>query len=339
MLVQHVADVRVGAALRYGVITRDGKGEAVTGIVMMLLGANSRDVVSAVGDAWRRFRRSCRRASPSTSSTTAPTSSAARCTRCGMNLAEGVPSSRSCCAVPRARLRGALAVVLGIPAAMAIALFGMHLFGVTGDLMSLGAIDFGFLVDGPIVILEAVIAATAGQSSSARRARARTAKVARKVARRSRSRSRSSCSSTSRCSRSKASRARCSGRWRSPWRARSSARSSTRSSSSRRCSSLRAAGQVARPALARGDHDALRARSCRRSCACAGRSRRRGRLPRRRGVALRPRRRRVRAAHLRGRRGRHHAARAEHLARRGAQARSGGREGARTFPEVAPARP
>ena len=39
----------------------------------------------------------------------------------------------------------------------------MHLFDVTGDLMSLGAIDFGFLVDGPIVILEAVIAATAGR--------------------------------------------------------------------------------------------------------------------------------------------------------------------------------
>ncbi|HEX7668706.1 MAG TPA: efflux RND transporter permease subunit, partial [Polyangiaceae bacterium] len=60
-------------------------------------------------------------------------------------------------------LRGALAVVLGIPAAMSVALLGMHAFGVTGDLMSLGAIDFGFLVDGPIVMLEAVIAATAGK--------------------------------------------------------------------------------------------------------------------------------------------------------------------------------
>jgi cobalt-zinc-cadmium resistance protein CzcA len=54
-------------------------------------------------------------------------------------------------------------VVLGIPVAMTIALFGMHALGVTGDLMSLGAIDFGFLVDGPIVMLEAVIAATAGK--------------------------------------------------------------------------------------------------------------------------------------------------------------------------------
>src|SRR5690606_25390525 len=60
-------------------------------------------------------------------------------------------------------LRGALAVVIGIPAAMSVALLGMHAFEVTGDLMSLGAIDFGFLVDGPIVILEAVIAGTAGK--------------------------------------------------------------------------------------------------------------------------------------------------------------------------------
>ena len=61
-------------------------------------------------------------------------------------------------------IRGALVVVLGIFSSMAIALFGMHLFGVTGDLMSLGAIDFGFLVDGPIVILEGVMAGTAGKS-------------------------------------------------------------------------------------------------------------------------------------------------------------------------------
>ena len=47
LLVKHIAQVRVGAALRHGVITRDGEGEAVTGIVMMLIGANSRDVVRA----------------------------------------------------------------------------------------------------------------------------------------------------------------------------------------------------------------------------------------------------------------------------------------------------
>jgi len=60
-------------------------------------------------------------------------------------------------------VRGALVCVLGIPAAMSVALFGMHWAGVTGDLMSLGAIDFGFLVDGPIVVLEALLAGYIGK--------------------------------------------------------------------------------------------------------------------------------------------------------------------------------
>src|SRR5690606_9899075 len=80
------------------------------------------------------------------------------------NLLEGVIIVTLVLALFLGTLRGAFAVVLGIPAAMSVALLGMHLFGVTGDLMSLGAIDFGFLVDGPIVILEAIIAATAGKT-------------------------------------------------------------------------------------------------------------------------------------------------------------------------------
>jgi cobalt-zinc-cadmium resistance protein CzcA len=48
VLIRHIADVKVGAALRQGVITHNGKGEAVTGVVMMLLGENSRTVVTAV---------------------------------------------------------------------------------------------------------------------------------------------------------------------------------------------------------------------------------------------------------------------------------------------------
>jgi cobalt-zinc-cadmium resistance protein CzcA len=60
-------------------------------------------------------------------------------------------------------IRGALVCVIGIPASMTIALFGMHWAGVTGDLMSLGAIDFGFLVDGPIVVLEVLLATYIGK--------------------------------------------------------------------------------------------------------------------------------------------------------------------------------
>jgi cobalt-zinc-cadmium resistance protein CzcA len=161
VLVRHVASVRVGAALRQGVITRDGEGEAVTGIAMMLTGANSRDVVRAV------------RAKVAEIQTKLPAGVKIEpiydrsdfvgrtLSTVASNLVEGALVVTIVLAIFLGTVRGALAVVLGIPASMAIALFGMHAFHVTGDLMSLGAIDFGFLVDGPIIVLEAVIAAAA----------------------------------------------------------------------------------------------------------------------------------------------------------------------------------
>lgn len=163
ILVRSVATVSVGAALRHGVITHNGEGEAVTGIVMMLLGSNSRDVVRDVGERVQEIQKDLppgvqieviydRADFVGRTISTVMT-----------NLTEGVLIVTIVLALFLGTIRGALSVVIGIPAAMSVALLGMHAFGVTGDLMSLGAIDFGFLVDGPIVILEAIIAATAGK--------------------------------------------------------------------------------------------------------------------------------------------------------------------------------
>ena len=163
ILVRHVADVTVGAALRQGVITQNGKREAVTGVVMMLLGENSRDVVQAVA---RRAEQIQRTLPPGVKLDVVYDRGDFVGRTLGTvlhNLLEGVGIVALVLWVFLGSWRGAVAVVLGIPVAMTIALLGMHAFHVTGDLMSLGAIDFGFLVDGPIVILEAVIAATAGK--------------------------------------------------------------------------------------------------------------------------------------------------------------------------------
>lgn len=163
VLVRHVADVRIDAALRHGVITHGAKGEAVTGIVMMRLGANSNEVVRAVGE---RVTELSRDLPPGVEIDVVYDRAdfVGRTIRTVLvNLLEGVAIVTLVLVLFLGTVRGALAVVLGIPVAMTIALFGMHAFGVTGDLMSLGAIDFGFLVDGPIVMLEAVIAATAGK--------------------------------------------------------------------------------------------------------------------------------------------------------------------------------
>jgi cobalt-zinc-cadmium resistance protein CzcA len=164
LLVRHVAQTRVGAALRHGVITRDGVGEAVTGVTMMLIGANSRDVVHAVA---RRVKEIQKDLPPGVIIDPIYDRSdfvGRTLTTVMHNLVEGALVVTVVLALLLGTIRGALVVVLGIPASMSIAVFGMHLFGITGDLMSLGAIDFGFLVDGPIVILEAVIAAMSGQS-------------------------------------------------------------------------------------------------------------------------------------------------------------------------------
>ena len=137
-------------------VTRDGKGEAVTGTVMMLVGQNSRDVVHAVKAKIEELRaRAARRARASRPSTTAPASSTARCKTVGKNLVEGALLVGLVILVFLGSWRASLLVTLGIPVSMLIALFGMLQLGVTGSLMSLGAIDFGLLVDGPIVMAEA----------------------------------------------------------------------------------------------------------------------------------------------------------------------------------------
>jgi cobalt-zinc-cadmium resistance protein CzcA len=164
VLVKQLADVVVGSALRYGVTTRDGQGEVVTGTVMMLLGANSRLVTR---DVKARVAEIQQQLPPGVVIEPVYDRSdfvGRVLTTVFKNVVEGALVVLLVLTLLLGTLRGAVAVVLGIPASMAVAVFGMHLFGITGDLMSLGAIDFGFLVDGPIVVLEAVMAALAGRS-------------------------------------------------------------------------------------------------------------------------------------------------------------------------------
>ena len=173
VLLRHVADVKVGPALRYGSVTLDGEGEAVTGIVLMLLGSNSKDVTAAVVERVKEIQAELPAGVIIDAIYDRSDFVGATLSTVMKNLIEGVLVVAIVLTLFLGSVRAALAVILGVPVSMSIALFGMHLFGVTGDLMSLGAIDFGFLVDGPIVIVEAVIAATAGKKLvGASRARA-----------------------------------------------------------------------------------------------------------------------------------------------------------------------
>ncbi len=183
VLVKHIGDVRVGATLRQGILTRDGKSEAVCGIVMMLLGANSRDVVHAVKARVKEIQASLPPGVIIDVVYDRADFVARTLSTVMKNLLEGALIVGLVLWLFLGSLRGAIAVIIGIPAAMSIALFGMHATGVTGDLMSLGAIDFGFLVDGAIVMLEAVIAAVAGKKLAGEARHAELARTCAAVAR------------------------------------------------------------------------------------------------------------------------------------------------------------
>jgi cobalt-zinc-cadmium resistance protein CzcA len=167
VLVKHVAAVRDGAALRHGVVTHMGEDEAVAGIIMMLLGSNSRDVIYAVKDRVAEIQADLPPGVVIEAVYDRADFVERTLSTVVHNILEGAAVVFLVLIVLLGSVRGALVCVLGIPASMSVALFGMHWFGVAGDLMSLGAIDFGFLVDGPIVVLEALIAGFIGRQLTA----------------------------------------------------------------------------------------------------------------------------------------------------------------------------
>jgi cobalt-zinc-cadmium resistance protein CzcA len=152
--VRDLAEVTIGSAIRQGAVTKDGGGEAVTGIVMMLLGANSRVVVD---DVKRRFA-AIGKSLPE-GVTLKPfydrTDLVARTIRTVQtNLVEGAALVVAVLFLLLGNIRAAIIVALSIPLSMLFAVSAMVKLGVAGSLMSLGAIDFGLIVDGSVVMVE-----------------------------------------------------------------------------------------------------------------------------------------------------------------------------------------
>ncbi len=156
--VRALGKAQVGAALPYGVVTRDGEGEAVTGIVLMLIGQNSRVVVHDVKAKIEALRRELPEGVRIETVYDRASFIERTLKTVAKNLTEGALLVGIVILVFLRSWRASLLVTLGIPMAMLIAVLGMIQLDVTGSLMSLGAIDFGLLVDGPIVMAVAVIA-------------------------------------------------------------------------------------------------------------------------------------------------------------------------------------
>ncbi|MFY7666769.1 CusA/CzcA family heavy metal efflux RND transporter [Flavobacterium sp.] len=157
VLVRDVATVREGIALRYGASTKDGKGEIVCGLVLMLKGENSSAVVERVKERMKQINKSLPEgvvAEPFIDRGKLVDNAIGTVTT---NLIEGALIVIFVLILFLGNLRAGLIVASVIPLSMLFAVILMNYFGVSGNLMSLGAIDFGIIVDGAVIIVEATM--------------------------------------------------------------------------------------------------------------------------------------------------------------------------------------
>ena len=152
-----VADVGLGAVTRQGAVTRDGRGEAVLGIVMMLKGANSRVVAQSVHAAVREIAPTL--PAGVTIDTFYDRQELVQRTvhTVEKNLLEGGVLVILVLLLLLGNVRAGLLVAAAIPLSMLGAFILMNRFGISGNLMSLGAIDFGLIVDGSVVMIENIL--------------------------------------------------------------------------------------------------------------------------------------------------------------------------------------
>ena len=157
VLIRDVARVQLGNAVRYGATTRNGEGEVVSAIVMMLKGENSSKVIADVKAKIEEISKSLPEGVtivPFLDRTKLVNKAIGTVTK---NLAEGALIVIFILLLLLGNFRAGLIVASVIPLALLFAFSMMNLFGVSGNLMSLGAIDFGLIVDGSVIIVEATL--------------------------------------------------------------------------------------------------------------------------------------------------------------------------------------
>ncbi|WP_286970958.1 efflux RND transporter permease subunit [Flavobacterium sp. UBA4854] len=157
VLVRNVAQVREGVALRYGASTKDGKGEIVSGMVLMLKGENSSAVVNRVHEKMEQINKSLPEGVVAEAFIDRGKLVDNSIKTVAKNLLEGALIVIFVLILFLGNLRAGLIVASVIPLAMLFAVILMNAFGVSGNLMSLGAIDFGIIVDGAVIIVEATM--------------------------------------------------------------------------------------------------------------------------------------------------------------------------------------
>jgi cobalt-zinc-cadmium resistance protein CzcA len=157
ILVRDVSEVHIGFAVRYGALTYNNTGEAVGGIVLMLKNANSSRVIENVKSRMEQIKTNLpegveievyldRTDLVNRAISTVTT-----------NLIEGAIIVIAVLVLLLGNLRAGIIVASVIPLAMLFAISLMNIFGVSGNLMSLGALDFGLIIDGAVIIVESTL--------------------------------------------------------------------------------------------------------------------------------------------------------------------------------------
>ena len=157
VLVKNIATVSHGAAGRQGAATKDGLGEVIVGLVMMLKGENSRAVIHRVKEKIDQITNSLPEGV-----TLKPFYDQSKLVdqtidTVKTNLVEGGSLVVLVLLLTVGNIRAALIVASTIPLSMMLSFMGMRWLGVTANIMSLGAIDFGMIVDGSIVMVENIL--------------------------------------------------------------------------------------------------------------------------------------------------------------------------------------
>ena len=157
LFLRDVADIKIGYATRFGAICYNNMGEVAGAIVMMLKGANSNEVIKNVKERISQIQKTLPEGvliEPFIDRTKMVNNAISTVEK---NLLEGALIVVFVLVLFLGNFRAGLLVASVIPLAMLFAIIMMNLFGVSGNLMSLGALDFGLIVDGAVIIVEAVM--------------------------------------------------------------------------------------------------------------------------------------------------------------------------------------
>ena len=157
VLIRDVAEVGLGSAPRYGAMTYNGEQQVSGAVVMMLRGANSNEVIQNIKERVEQIQKTLPEGvviEPFLDRTKMVNNAISTVTK---NLLEGALIVVFVLVLFLGNLRAGLLVASVIPLSMLFAIIMMNIFGVSGNLMSLGALDFGLIVDGAVIIVEAVM--------------------------------------------------------------------------------------------------------------------------------------------------------------------------------------